>query len=291
MSTSSTTPHAAPSPGSIPAVATPTDAVFLAQREFHPFEAGGETFLYLVPSAAVFYLDEASHAVLQSLDGGPAREDDIVAGLAPRYGESAVRMSLGELMRVQAIGLTTTAPETFPRVLPQANFPLTTLVLNVTNKCNLACTYCYEYGEDKIVDTTCDPAPAYMSEETARKSVDFMFEQSGELPVAHLTFFGGETLLNFKVLKKTAAYARERAKELGKDVDFFPDHERHAPERRSDRMAGRQPGRRDRQHRPAPRRPRTSSGSSRTEWGATTTRFRRSRCSWSGTARVRSGPG
>ena len=220
MSTSSTTSHAAPSPGLSPAVATPTDAVFLAQREFHPFEAGGETFLYLVPSAAVFYLDEASHAVLQSLDGGPAREDDIVAGLAPRYGESAVRLSLGELMRVQAIGLTTTAPETFPRVLPQANFPLTTMVLNVTNKCNLACTYCYEYGEDKIVDTTCDPAPAYMSEETARKSVDFMFEQSGELPVAHLTFFGGETLLNFKVLKKTAAYARERAKELGKDVDF-----------------------------------------------------------------------
>jgi uncharacterized protein len=201
-------------------VATPTDAVFLAQREFHPFEAGGETFLYLVPSAAVFYLDEASHAVLQSLDGGPAREEDMIAALAPRYGESAVRLSLGELMRVQAIGLTTTAPETFPRVLPQANFPLTTMVLNVTNKCNLACTYCYEYGEDKIVDTTCDPAPAYMSEETARKSVDFMFEQSGELPVAHLTFFGGETLLNFKVLKKTAAYARERAKELGKDVDF-----------------------------------------------------------------------
>ncbi len=196
------------------------DAVFLAQREFHPFEAGGETFLYLVPSAAVFHLDETSHSVLQSLDGGPAREEDIVAGLAPRYGESAVRLSLGELMRVQAIGLRTTAPETFPRVLPQANFPLTTMVLNVTDKCNLACTYCYEYGEDKIVDTTCDPAPAYMSEETARKSVDFMFEHSGELPVAHLTFFGGETLLNFKVLKKTAAYARERAKELGKDVDF-----------------------------------------------------------------------
>ena len=27
------------------------------------------------------------------------------------------------------------------------------MVLNVTNQCNLSCTYCYEYGEDKIVDT------------------------------------------------------------------------------------------------------------------------------------------
>ncbi len=198
----------------------PPAPTFLAQREFHPFEAGGETFLYLVPSAAVFHLDEPSLAVLQALDAGPASEDATVAALAPRFGEPTVRRSLAELMRVRAIGLTSAPKESFPRVLPQSNFPLTTMVLNVTNKCNLACTYCYEYGEDKIVDTTCDPAPNYMSEETARASVDFMFEQSGDLPVAHLTFFGGETLLNFRVLKKTAAYARERAKELGKDVDF-----------------------------------------------------------------------
>ena len=39
-----------------------------------------------------------------------------------------------------------------------------------------------------------------MNEETARQSVDFMFAESGDSPVVHLTFFGGETLLNFKVL-------------------------------------------------------------------------------------------
>ena len=38
-------------------------------------------------------------------------------------------------------------------MLPLTPFPLTTMVLNVTNQCNLSCTYCYEYGEDKIVDT------------------------------------------------------------------------------------------------------------------------------------------
>ena len=168
--------HTTPVKAADPTVPDPT---FLAQREFHPFEAGGETFLYLVPSAAVFHLDAASFAVLQSLDTGPASEEDLVTALAPRYGEPAVRLSLAELVRVQAIGLSTAPKMTFPRVLPQADFPLTTMVLNVTNKCNLACTYCYEYGEDKIVDTTCDPAPNYMSEETARKSFDFMFEQSG----------------------------------------------------------------------------------------------------------------
>ena len=52
--------------------------------------------------------------------------------------------------------------------------PLQTMVLNVTNKCNLACTYCYEYGEDKIVDTQYGKQPKFMSEETAEESVEFL---------------------------------------------------------------------------------------------------------------------
>ena len=193
-------------------------------------------------------------------------------------------------MRVRAIGLTSAPKETFPRVLPQSNFPLTTMVLNVTNKCNLACTYCYEYGEDKIVDTTCDPAPNYMSEETARASVDFMFEQSGDLPVAHLTFFGGETLLNFKVLKKTAAYARERAKELGKDVDFsLTTNGTLLRDEVIDWLAENRIGvtvsidRAEGDAGPVP-------ASSRTGWAATTTPCRRSSGCWSGIAQDRSGP-
>jgi uncharacterized protein len=94
------------------------------------------------------------------------------------------------------------------------------MVLNVTNQCNLSCTYCYEYGEDKIVDTENGRKPKFMSEETARESVEFMLREAGDNPLAHLTFFGGETLLNLPVLKSTIAYARRRAAEVGKEVDF-----------------------------------------------------------------------
>ena len=54
-------------------------------------------------------------------------------------------------------------PKSLP-VMPPENFPLTTMVLNVTNKCNLECTYCYEYGEDKIVDTEFGAKSKFMSE-------------------------------------------------------------------------------------------------------------------------------
>ncbi len=104
--------------------------------------------------------------------------------------------------------------------MPPAGFPLTTLVLNVTNQCNLSCTYCYEYGEDKIVDTENGAQPKFMSEQTARESVDFLLAEAGSNEMVHLTFFGGETLLNFPVLKSTIAYGRRRAAETGKHIDY-----------------------------------------------------------------------
>ena len=107
-----------------------------------------------------------------------------------------------------------------PKIIPLKPVPLQTLVVNVTNQCNLACTYCYEYGEDKIVDTENGKQPKFMSEETARESVEFALRESRDNPHAHITFFGGETLMNFPVLKSTIAYARRRAAEVGKDIDF-----------------------------------------------------------------------
>jgi uncharacterized protein len=190
----------------------------LGLRELHRFEAAGRPFVYLVPSAAVFALDEVADAVLGQLRGGERPRSDVIAALSQRFDAHAVSESVAELVRVRAIGEVATPPVPARRVIPLV--PLATMVLNVTNKCNLACTYCYEYGEDKIVDTENGRKPKFMSESTAREAVDFMLRESGASSRAHLTFFGGETLLNFPVLRATVAYARRRASELRKEVDF-----------------------------------------------------------------------
>ena len=192
----------------------------LVKREFHPFEAAGEHFLYMVPSAGVFQIDPASRAVLDTLEGREMTAEELVAALSGRFDRSEVMDSLAELQEIRAIGPGRMPPERPLPVLPPEGFPLTTMVLNVTNKCNLSCTYCYEYGEDKIVDTQYGSKPKFMTEETAREAVDFMLQESGSNRVAHLTFFGGETLLNFKVLKKTLAYARRQGAIMGKEVEF-----------------------------------------------------------------------
>jgi uncharacterized protein len=192
--------------------------IALARREFHLFQAAGRDFLYLVPSAAVFALDEPTAAVLRVVSGNPVPEDAVVQTLADRFDGATVRAAIAELLDVRAIGYEHQPEDQPVRMLPMMPFPLTTMVMNVTNQCNLACTYCYEYGEDKIVDTENGKQSKFMAESTAMQSVDFLLKESGHL--AHLTFFGGETLLNFPVLKSTIAYARKQAAALGKEIDF-----------------------------------------------------------------------
>lgn len=184
----------------------------------HAFEAAGRRFLYLAPSAAVMAVDDISAAVMDAVAAEPRSHDALLADLSGRYPQHEVEESLGELVRVRALQRVEEPVRRVPKVLPLTPIPLSTMVLNVTNQCNLSCTYCYEYGEDKIVQTENGRQPKWMSEDTARESVDFLLRESGG--VAHLTFFGGETLMNFKVLQTAVAYATARAAELGKEIDF-----------------------------------------------------------------------
>ncbi|HBU58170.1 MAG TPA: hypothetical protein DEB33_10530, partial [Gemmatimonadetes bacterium] len=195
------------------------DTVF-ALRDFHAFEAFGARFLYMVPSAGIFRMDECGSAILDALESGPLSQDDLVETLQGLFDTDRTLETMAELKEIRAIGGPDAPKEEAPKDLPPADFPLNTMVLNVTNKCNLACTYCYEYGEDKIIDTQYGKQPKFMSEDTAEESVEFLLKQSGDQPRAHMTFFGGETLLNFPVLQKTVAYARRRAAEERKTISF-----------------------------------------------------------------------
>ena len=192
----------------------------LAQGEFHPFAAAGRRFLYLVPSAAVFALDEPAAALIDGLAERRVPRQDLLADVGSRFPDADLEQTLLELEQVHAVRAVAAPPPPAPAIIPLTPFPLTTAVLNVTNQCNLSCTYCYEYSEDKIVDTTNGAQPKFMSEETARKSVDMLMNESGDNRVVHVSFFGGETLMNYPVLSRVVPYAREQAEARGKRVEF-----------------------------------------------------------------------
>ena len=90
---------------------------------------------------------------------------------------------------------------------------VTTLNLFISQSCNLRCLYCYgeggEYGEKGFMDET-----------TAYRAIDWLIEQSGEEKKLSLSFFGGEPLMNFQLIKKIVSFCEEKGKEHNKEFDF-----------------------------------------------------------------------
>ena len=91
--------------------------------------------------------------------------------------------------------------------------------MNLTNQCNLSCHYCYEFGEDKVA--TPEGKPKFMDHRDREGFGRFPAGAvAGRRRSVHITFFGGETLMNFPLLKQVVAYATERAAEQGRTIDF-----------------------------------------------------------------------
>jgi len=200
-------------------IATATEKASRTYRlgEFHRFEAGGSQFLYLVPAGAIFELDQPTTALIGILSKGEASHDLLVDNLASvGLSASDAEDLLEEMFQSHAIVAQDYIPE--PVQDPPADFPLQTLVLNLTNQCNLSCTYCYEFGEDKVA--TPEGKPKFMDLETAKTSVNLLLDQSAGRENVHITFFGGETLMNFPLLKSVVAYANETAAAQGRTIDF-----------------------------------------------------------------------
>lgn len=197
-------------------VAEPITAAY-RPAEHHAFRSSGKEFVYLVPSGAIFHLHGISKEVFDLLLSAPLDREELVDVLTQRgYEKRDVEATLDDMESCDVVSAGENK-KSFP-ALPEQDFPLQRIVLNTTNQCNLSCGYCYEYSDDKIAKTS--GKPKYMTEEIANASIDTLFREAGSRPKVHVTFFGGETLLNYPVMKSTVDYANRKAAELEKVVDY-----------------------------------------------------------------------
>lgn len=195
-----------------------TPALPYQVREHHAFEAGGTRFMYLVPSGAIFGMNTIGLDIVDRVrEGGYDRREIHESLMAKGYASAEIGNALFELEEAEVIVAGAAPPNPQPK-LPASSFPLQRIVLNVTNQCNLACGYCYEYSEDKISKTA--GKPKNMNHEIAESAIDLLIRESAARPSIHVTFFGGETLLNFPLLRSTVHYAKQKASEAGKQVEF-----------------------------------------------------------------------
>lgn len=187
----------------------------------------GREYVFVVKNAAIAELDATLSSVLRALEeaGAPPRgalpeeeAREIARRASGEDGEDALR-ELGALQLFEPAG---GSPRdgfvALNRLLgqdPARPVPLQSLIAHVTQDCNLRCTYCYaDHGLYGSTDR------ALMTPETARSYVDLLIRESGGERSLHFTFFGGEPLMNFPVLRDAVAYGRARAGETGKRIHF-----------------------------------------------------------------------
>jgi uncharacterized protein len=82
----------------------------------------------------------------------------------------------------------------------------------VTLRCDHSCHYC------QVSRVSTNRSRYDMSEETARKAVDLMFQSPS--PVLKVEFQGGESLLNFDLIRYIIEYSQERNAQEGRELEY-----------------------------------------------------------------------
>jgi uncharacterized protein len=97
---------------------------------------------------------------------------------------------------------------------PPARMPARALSLAVAQSCNLGCVYCYA-REGSFGGT-----PQQMPGKTALAAVDLLLSEAAPGERVHLSFLGGEPLVNRPVLREATRYAAAEAARRGIGIGF-----------------------------------------------------------------------
>lgn len=165
-----------------------------------------------VHSGAVHVVDEL---VWDILDQYQARtKEEILALLSAKYNTADIEQAFIEIEGLQQEGLLFTTDPHREGYQPKRDGVVKALCLHAAHDCNLRCRYCFA-GQGQFGGPS-----GLLSEEVGRAAIDFLIEQSGNRKHVEIDFFGGEPLLNFKVIKELVPYGRQKAEQAGKKIKF-----------------------------------------------------------------------
>jgi len=95
-------------------------------------------------------------------------------------------------------------------------FPVTSITLELTKRCPLACDYCFSHCFNKETNQT------DLSPEMGKKAIDWLFDPktNGNATSVDISFWGGEPLVKWDLLKELVLYAEGKSKDSGIGVTF-----------------------------------------------------------------------
>ncbi len=182
----------------------------------HKYKLNGYNIVLDVHSGGVHAVDELTYDMLDNIEP-PFDEscpEHVVEKLSRFYEKEEILSCYDEIKELyeEKILFSTDDYEKYARFAVAA--PVKAMCLLVAMDCNLRCEYCFASTGDYCLGRK------VMSLETGKKALDFVLENSGNRENLEVDFFGGEPLMNWKVVKALVEYGREREKEYGKRFRF-----------------------------------------------------------------------
>jgi len=177
----------------------------LSWADHRIFAGPGETCILGVEDLSLFALSPEAHRTLCKWRGSefvdlntvPASDFEVLDGLRD------ARILLPVSRRTDSV------PQ-----FEAGKVPLSTLVLEVAQDCNLRCTYCYADGGSY------GAVPCLLEPESARQAVRYLLDHSGDRDRVTLILFGGEPLLNMPAIKAAVSEGTSYARKLSKQIRF-----------------------------------------------------------------------
>lgn len=135
--------------------------------------------------------------------------DEIISQLKDRFSVDNIEQALEKIEEAKSRGLLTPFPKkiSLDGIINELHYDLENNIsgvcLSITQNCNLRCEYCIYSGIYSSGRTHSDKT---MSFEIAKKAIDYAICRSSAQPQFMLSFYGGEPLLRFDLIKQCIEY-------------------------------------------------------------------------------------
>lgn len=182
--------------------------------EHHSFQMRQRSYLFDVNAFSVLLSQPVDGEILARARGETSASG-LVEELAARGWDRELARERVELLREERFLLR--AGEEPRRAELRDAAPQATFMLNVAQRCNLTCPYCYV--NEGLFDYEKKPV-ARMEDETADELVERLYALFPDLTSYTYHFYGGEPLLNFEGIRNIVAQAKRKAAQTGTKAAF-----------------------------------------------------------------------
>lgn len=179
------------------------------------FKTSNNYYLYDTGTGKVFALEEDVFQVMECLFNTDTFESIFDLGLEVRSIELALEEIKSSVENENILLAPPVTEFSGPQSLALDNhleYGLNQLTLEVTERCNLRCKYCIYQDDHNDFRTFTNQD---MTLDVAKEAIQFLYRHSEEK--VYISFYGGEPLLRFELIKECVEYAK----------DLFHDREVH----------------------------------------------------------------